>query len=273
MKDDFEDLENMSEEELFASMSSILSEVNADDQVKRTDVPKESYNVVFSEIRKMEEDRARESLSEEDKKLLAYGKRYKRQLRFRKYWILAAAMVLAMAMGITSVGGPQRFFKRMIGTLSGRNQEMYDSSEGIALSETLDEDLAYDAIEEKYGFRPVKVDCLPEGVVFEAIDIEDSTQQIKLLYTRNASIFLRVVIYPNYRISSVGVDVEDEILQEYIVWNDDIEITVREYAVKSNQEMRWSASLLKDSVLYIFMARNTEQSEFETILQNLYLSF
>ena len=70
MKDEFEEIDKMTDEELFAEMKSILAEVEEDEKVKDAAVPEESFHVVFSQIREIEERRARENLSKRDKKLL-----------------------------------------------------------------------------------------------------------------------------------------------------------------------------------------------------------
>ena len=272
MKDEFEEIDKMTDEELLAEMKSILAEVEEDEKVKDASVPEESFHVVFSQIREIEERRARENLSKRDKKLLEYGRRYERQLHFRKYWILAAVLVLVLAMGMTSVGGPERFFQRMIGNLSGRDQEMIDSSEGIVLSETLDEEAAYDAIEEKYGFYPVRLDYLPDGVVFEDIQIDEHIQEAKLIYSRNGKLAVQMMIYPNYREGSIGIDYEDRVLQEYEVVVQDMDVVVKEYIVKENQRVRWTASFLKDNTLYQVTAVDIEQIEFEKIINNFFFT-
>lgn len=269
MKDEFEEIDKMTDEELFAEMKSILAEVEEDEKVKDAAVPEESFHVVFSQIREIEERRARENLSKRDKKLLEYGRRYERQLHFRKYWILAAVLVLVLAMGMTSVGGPERFFQRMIGNLSGRDQEMIDSSEGIVLSETLDEEAAYAAIEDKYGFYPVRLDYLPDGVVFESVEISDETQGITLFYSREARLGIEVFIRPNYREGSTGLDIEDQLLSEYETKKDDITITVKQYKVLETGEIRMTATFLVNNTYYSLVCYDISNEEFNDILNNL----
>ena len=273
MRDEFDEIDKMSEEELFDEMAKIMAEVHSDPEIKRPIITDDSRDYIFSEIRKIEEREARANLSDEDKRLLEYGRRYKRQLHRRKYWILAAVFVLVLAMGMTSVGGPQRFFNRVIDRISGRDQEVIYSEEGIVVTDGWNEEEAYDAIEEKFGFRPVKLDYLPEGVVFESVEISDNTQEIKILYTMNNDIYLCLIIYPNYREGSVGTDVEDIVRKEYYIQKDDLDISIKEYWVEELQEARWGASFLKDATFYLYMSRNTNQVEFEKIIQNLYTGY
>ena len=269
MKDEFEEIDKMTDEELFAEMKSILAEVEEDEKLKDAAVPEESFHVVFSQIREIEERRARENLSKRDKKLLEYGRRYERQLHFRKYWILAAVLVLVLAMGMTSVGGPERFFQRMIGNLSGRNQEMIDSSEGIVLSETLDEEAAYAAIEEKYGFRPVKLDYLPEGIVFESVEINEEIRGAKLLYIKNEKLALELYIHTNYNEGSLGVDVEDSLLREFEKQIGNNVFKISEYIVEKSNETRWKVGFENNDVFYWLIAHEINQSQLEEVISNI----
>lgn len=269
MKDIFDELDNMSEEELMAEMNSIMEEVKADPDVANVTVPEDLHDKIFSEIREIEEREARARLSEEDKRLLEYGRRYKRQLKFRKYWILAAALVLMFAMGITSVGGPQRFFKTMLGTISGRDQEMVDSNSGIVVTDGWDEEQAYEAVEEKFGFYPVRMDYLPEGVVFDSAEIKEQTQEALIYYVKTDKLVVQLLVRTNYSDSSTGVDVEDVFIQQYEKQIGKATFKVAEYLVKENGETRWKVSFEENNIYYLLVAYNIEQSELEEILENL----
>ena len=269
MKDIFDELDNMSEEELTAEMNSIMEEVKADPDVANVKVPEDLHDKIFSEIREIEEREARARLSEEDKRLLEYGRRYKRQLKFRKYWILAAAFVLMFAMGITSVGGPQRFLNRVVDKLSGRNQEVVDSNSGIVITDGWDEEQAYEAVEEKFGFYPVRLDYLPEGVVFEGAEIGEKTTGAKLFYGQGERLCIELYIRPNYNDGSIGVDVEDVLIQEYKKERENISFSIAEYLVKKNGESRWKVSFEEKDTYYLIIVHDVKQSQLEEILENI----
>ena len=209
-------------------------------------------------------------MSDKDKRLLEYGRRYERQLHRRKYWIMAAVFVLVLAMGMTSVGGPQRFFNRVIDRISGREQEMVDSEDGIVLTDGWDEEEAYDAIEEKYGFRPVKLDYLPEGTIFDSVEINDEIQEVKLIYSQKGKLCIQMIIYPNYRDGSVGIDYEDQKQQEYIMDVQGKNVVIKEYLVLENQRVRWCALFSQGNTMYSITAIDLEQTEFEQVVTNLF---
>lgn len=270
MKDIFEELGNMSDDELLEEMNSILEEVKENETVTDFDAPDFLHDSIFSEIREIEEREAREKLSAEDKRLLEYGRRYKRQLKFRKYWILAAALVLMFAMGITSVGGPQRFFKKVVNNLSGRNQEMVDAdSDNIVPPENWDEEAAYEAIEEKYGFYPVRLDYLPDGVVFEGAEIGEKTLGAKLLYSRGEVLSIEIFIRPNYREGSVGLDIEDDLVKEYEILKDEMPVSVRKYLVSETKDTRMSAVFLVEDTYYSLVTYDVAEEDFIQIIDKL----
>ena len=269
MKDIFDELDNMSEEELLAEMNSIMEEVKADPDVANVKVPEDLHDKIFSEIREIEEREARARLSEEDKRLLEYGRRYKRQLKFRKYWILAAALVLMFAMGITSVGGSQRFLNRVVDKLSGRNQEVVDSNSGIVITDGWDEEQAYEMIEEKFGFRPVKLDYLPEEVVFDSVEIKEEMREILICYAKKDKLILQLVIRTNYNDNSFGLDIEDELVREYEEQIGEVSFGVAEYLVKKNGETRWKVSFEENGIYYLLVVHDMNQGQVEEILENI----
>ena len=52
-----------------------------------------------------------EKLTAEEKELIHLGRIYKKRKRLQKYVVLAAVLILAMAFGMTSIGGPEKIFE------------------------------------------------------------------------------------------------------------------------------------------------------------------
>ena len=270
----FDDIDKMSEEELEKEMQEILAELEAHPESVNWEPPKDMHEKVMKEIRRREDEKARAQLSREDQELLQYGKIYKRQLKHRKYWVLAAALIMALAVGMTSVGGPERLVQMMTRGLSGREQGLIDTNDGsISNTEGWSEEEAYNDIEQRYGFRPVKLDYLPEGVSFEEMKIIDDTQGVYLVYARDDKLAVEMFIHPNHVIGSVGVDIEDVLLDEYMVSNGDTKIEVKQYQVVTNGEIRWTASFTQEKTYYLLVIhQDLKQTEFESILESLVLN-
>lgn len=270
----FDDIDKMSEEELEKEMQEILAELEAHPESVNWEPPKDMHEKVMKEIRRREDEKARAQLSREDQELLQYGKIYKRQLKHRKYWVLAAALIMALAVGMTSVGGPERLVQMMTRGALGREHGVVNSNDGsVSTTEGWSEEEAYNDIEQRYGFRPVKLDYLPEGVFFEKVQITDGIQGIQVIYMKADKLAIEMFIHPNHVIGSVGVDIEDVLLDEYMVSNGDTKIEVKQYQVVTNGEIRWIASFMQEKTYYEIIAHhNVEQVEFEAILESLVLN-
>lgn len=270
----FDKIDNMSKEELEKEMQEILAELEQHPESVNWEPPKDMHEKVMKEIRKREDERARAQLSKEDQELLQYGKIYKRQLKHRKYWVLAAALVLALAVGMTSIGGPERIVQMLTRDVWDREQSVVNNDDGSVVQvEEWSEEEAFEKIEEMYGFYPVRMDYLPEGVRFEVLQMVSETEGIQLLYAKDNKLSVEMFIHPNHIVGSVGGDIEDVLLGEYIIQNDETEIEVEKYRVLENGEIRWKASFMQDKTYYEIIAHHDmEQEEFETILRSLVLN-
>lgn len=266
----YDELDQMSEEELNREMEKILAEVDADEELANVEVPKGLFEAVSKEIQQIENQKARDNLSEEDKELLYYGKLYKRQMKKRKYLVLAAILVLSLAVGMTSMGGPRKLLQKVTGTLSGREQEMVDANDGSISNTTgWTEEEAYAEIEKKFGFRPVKLDYLPKDVGFEEMLMEYDIQGAQLLYFKDDKVSLRIYIQTNNRTGSHGFDIEDIEVQTYAIQKQQCEICITEYVVEKTKEIRWTATFEDNEVFYYIMGFDMIQEEFERIINNL----
>ena len=266
----YDELDQMSEEELNREMEKILAEVDADEELANVEVPKGLFEAVSKEIQQIENQKARDNLSDEDKELLYYGKLYKRQMKKRKYLVLAAILILSLAVGMTSMGGPRKLLKKVTGTMSGREQEMVDSvDESVSPPSGWDEESAYAEIEEKFGFRPVKLDYLPKDVGFAEAQIGDEIQGAQLFYEKTGKLVVYMRIHSSNRISSVGCDIEDIEQDTYIIEHEETDIAIYQYIVDKTNEQRWKASFEYNDMHYSILGVDMEREEFEKIIHNL----
>ena len=254
-------------------MQKILAELEEHPESVDWVPPEDIDEKVFAEIRKREDERARAQLSDEDKKLLQYGKMYKKQIKHRKYWVLAAVLVMVLAVGMTSMGGPEKIVQRMTRMLSGREQAMVDTGDDeIKIVSGWEEEKAYDEIEEKFGFYPVRMDYLPEGVVFEEMMIGDEIQGAQLLYEKEGKLSVEFFIRANYQVGSMGADVEDKKLDEYVVEVEDVPVCLKKYQVSETKEIRWSAEFVYNKAYYcITLHQSMEEDQMKAIINGLIL--
>lgn len=240
-----------------------MQEVYSDPDVANAEPPTELHDKVFAEIH------ARE-LARREQEVIRLERVYRKRLRFQKYVAAAAVMVLVLAFGVTSMGGPNRVYEMMKSTLTGREQVTIDSNN---ISETADmsEEEAYQKIEEKFGFVPVGLLYLPEDVVFMEADFYEEIQSINMIYGRKNDAKIVYAIRPNYRAGSFGKDVEDDFVEEYIEENESAIIYVRKYLVDEKEE-RWSVQFEYKGVLYSMSIADTSKDEVEKIVKNLFFS-
>lgn len=264
----------LSKEELVEEAKSIMEEVNGDQKVVDRPLPvnlRENIDKRILALKAKEEKAEGERFSAEERELMRLGKLYKKKRKMRKYFVLAAAVVCALAFGVTSMGGPERLFEKVNWTLAGREQTNVDSdSEDILEADSVEEEEIYQQIEDEFGFYPVKLTFKPKGVKLLDVQTAEEVQGINLLYGKDEKVILSCFIRPNYRVGSLGNDVEDALLNEYSMKVNDVSITIKQYALEDSSVERWSAEFTYKEVQYFIKGTDLSKGEFEKILKNLY---
>ena len=260
----------LTEEELklLEETERFLEAIDQELEVENVELPANMYENIWKEIRTREAEQARENLCDEDKELLRLGRAYKKRHRMRKYMVLAAAVVAVLALGITSVGGPEKIFETLKRYTLGREQVQVNSSGDVRQETDWSEDKAYEEIEKEFGFYPVKLDYLPEGVEFLEAEINEETQLIFMLYGKDG-VNISYQIRPNYRAGSWGKDIEDELLDSYEIEVHGVDVSLRKYRIHS-EIIRWMVGFEYDNTSYSMLIMDLEQAEVEEIVNNLY---
>lgn len=242
-----------------------MQEVYSDPDVANAEPPAELHDKVFAEIH------ARE-LAKREQEVIRLEKVYRKRLRFQKYVAVAAVMVLVLAFGVTSMGGPEKVVESIKYAFTGHEQVVIDSKhEDVVPITTMDEEETYQEIEEKFGFTPVGLDYLPKGMGFIEAEFGEEIQSINMIYGREDDVKIVYLIRPNYRVGSHGKDVEDDFVEEYIEENESAIIYVRKYLVDEKEE-RWSVQFEYKGVLYTMSITDTAKDEVEKIVKNLFFS-
>ncbi len=246
-----------------------MEEVNSNPEVAEFTAPAEMKEKLFAEIKARNEAKQK---AEEEAELIRLGKLYKKKRKARKYWILAAAIICALAFGITSVGGPKRIFERLEYALSDRDRVHVDSdNENVEPIADMDEEKAYQEIDDKYGFYPVTFHYLPKGVELLDAEIFDNIQRAMFVYGQEDKVKINYFIRTNYRESSWVMDAEDELLEDFTEKNEFTVIYIRRYRVNSEEE-RWSLQFEYKDVSYYVVIYDTTESEVRKIVKHLYFS-
>ncbi|MEO2239142.1 DUF4367 domain-containing protein [Dorea sp. YH-dor226] len=245
---------------------------------------KESLRAKIDEqILEIQQEQAVAQLSDEDRKALELGRKImqeekntdvpaKKVVRRKKGWRLyvglAAVLVLVMAVGLTSIGGPERIVRFMKQAVGEREVEKVNSSEDNLTIVEHDEEVAYEEINKVFGTMPVKVVNGPEGIRFDRMELDTKMQIAEVLYQyKNSTVVY--FINASYKNSSWGVDVEDKLIDSYTKEVENCEIKIKVYEVLNSKKTRCSASFQYNGLEY-FLIGTMSVEEFDAIVNNLF---
>ena len=248
-----------------------------------SDSLKQSIHAKLQEqIAAYENEKVYAQLTEEDRKALELGKEVMRQQeektaekkvvrkkkRLRGYLVIAAALVLAMALGVTSMGGANRVISIVKSVVGDREVVKTNSDEDNLIIAQEKEEEAYQQITDAFGIEPVKIIAHPDGMIFKELVLDEILQTAELYYEYNDQnvVFL---INAAYTDSSWGVDAEDRVLDHYYVENIGVQMEIKEYEVDNSREKQYSAKFSYKNFEY-FLIGTMKKSEFEKILNFLH---
>lgn len=236
------------------------------------------------QIAAYENEKIYAQLSEEDRKALELGKEMMRKQEqetekmvvvhkkkhVRGYLVLAAAVILAMALGVTSIGGPKRIIKMMTSAVGDREVEKVNSNEDNKVIEKEREEEAYQQIDDMYGAKIVRVMGCPEGMRFQKLEIDETLMTTEMYYEYQGK-SVAYLINVTYTDSSWGVDTEDKCVDEYELEKKGTKIVIKEFDIQETGEKRYSAKYEYKGLEY-YLIGTMKKSDFEKIVENLYFS-
>lgn len=257
-------------------------------------IPEETQEIIYAGIqekiraaeREKEKERLYAQLSEEDMKALEIGRRImeeeaagerkvrtvKIRKRLRMCVGLAAALTLTMAIGVTSMGGPERIIQMMTRTVGDREITQIDSREDNLIVEENEEE-AYQKIGEEFGVEPVRIWNKTEEMKFIEMEYDEEIQIANLYYEYSDSTLI-YLINATYRDTSLEIDIEDKIVDtnSKIIGNEEVKIKaeIRKYEVQGAGQERYSAQFKYKGLEYFFIG-TMDKEDFEYVLENLYI--
>lgn len=249
---------------------------------KAADV-KEIDNIVeIEKVRKKQREHLYANMSEDDRKALEIGRRVLEKERAQKegkvvwkkkqikkvYFGLAAALVLAMAVGVTTMGGPEKIIKMMTQMVGDREIEQVDSSEDNLIIVNEDEEDAYQKVSEEFGIEPVKIIIISDKMKFISMKYDDSMKTAELCYDYGGEKLL-YLINSSYTKESFGFKIEDKVIDKYPIEVYGRKIEIKQYQVSDGEKDRFSASFEEMGLKY-FLSGTMNKSEFDFIIENLY---
>ena len=219
-----------------------------------------------------EEDRealrlGREMLKNQSEEKKIYTIRWKKR-NIRRIVALAAVLILVMAIGMTSIGGPERMLQFVKSSVGGRQVSKDNSSDKNKIIEEEDEEKAYEKIEKEFGIAPVRLWWYPENMEFEnmILDTDIQVAEVDYLYKDKK---IEYFVSASYGEVSWGYDNEDKKIDYYCEQVKSTDIEVTEYETPETERNRYVAEFEYKKLHYCLSGELTKE-EIENILKNLY---
>ncbi len=279
-----EEVTGLSEEELQKEADTVREMLEQSPDLQEIEVPEELERKLAERIRKYEEEKAIDALSEKDKEALRLGrelqekessekrdsKKNKKAVRWPKSWKVqfAAAIgcVLIIGSGIISVGG-KNIIVNVFDRKFGGGEKTYVNTEEIEYEGEMTEEEAYAKVEETFGTKVVQIVDKPLNTQFLEVQIDRELQEAIFYYEVNDNILAYRIEFP-YSESSKGSEIQDELLQEYMIELPKVVVKVSEYGIKNIEIKEFEAEFSYKNSKY-FLVGLMEQDEFEKIVKNL----
>ena len=209
----------------------------------------------------------REMLKNQSEEKKIYTMRRKKR-NIRRIVALAAVLILVMAVGMTSFGGPERMLQFMKSSVGGRKVSKVNSSDKNKIIEEEDEEKAYEKIAKEFGIETVQFVWRPTGMKFKKMLLDTDIQLAELEYLYNGE-NTEFMISASYGEVSLGADNEDEIIDYYCINEENVSIEVTEYKTPETETNRYKAEFKYNNLYYCLTGTMTKE-EMENILKNLY---
>lgn len=215
---------------------------------------------------------AQSRLSSEEQELIRLGGVYKKRRKWNRLAILVAALVCVLSLGLTATGGPDKLFQEVKRMMSGREQTRVNTdSDRIQPVEGVSEEDAYQKIEDTFDFYPVRMGYMPRGMEYKELNLDEVLINAQLVYKGTRGEMLSYIICPNYRMSSIDVDVEEQFVREYDMQSSGVIFRIKEYSM-NDVTKQWVIEFESQKVQYILRIRGIQETEMKKIVENLIFS-
>lgn len=274
MKMDDNELKRLLQEGMEYEADRIMAEVESDPSMKDVVAPEEIYTKLKQQIHEHqeEEERDQESRAKEDEELIRLGKIYKKKRARRKYYVLLVAVLCALGVGTVSFGDGKKVFTKLQGLFDKESYtRISDGSDDKFDGDTqVSEDEAYEQIEERFDFSPVRMLYLPEGMEYIERTVNEEMQHIHIQYSDQKDKSISYHVLTNYRTGSSIVDIEDNLIREKEKQVGDASVSIKEYDIEQSEMTRWVVDFIFEEAQYTIIFSGIEEKEVEKTVNNLY---
>lgn len=283
---EFEEIAREEEEFLENDTSLVVPEGTKEAVLARVREQIRAYEMEQTRKEAEEREEAINHLSEEDREALELGRKMlkagigqkdpeelsgKKVRRKKKplkiYLALAAVIVCVLAMGITSMGGPERIVRMMTQDVGDREVEYTVKGEKVKTIENEDEEKAYQKIRDTFNTDIVKVILCLSDMTFDSMNLEKDKQVAEMYYNYEGKTIAYIINAP-YRENSLGIDFEDSVEKEYTKKINGCEIKITIYKIDGEKIPGCVAKFKYNNIEYL-LSGTMKQQDFEKIINNL----
>ena len=299
MKEELDGFKEKMKEEMEKDAARIEEAIRADEEISKMKASAELRDKVKERIEAYQREELLSKLSEEDREALRLGRELQKKkagaepdveiageigitaedvkkapvrkgkIVWKRVAVLAAAVIAVFAIGITSVGGPERFIEKMKQTVGGREMTQVDSdNDYVANGGEEKEEAAYQQVKDEYGFDPVKIMVKPQKMVFDRVEMDSDIPLAQFVYDLDGQI-VTYIADALYLDNSWRLDVEDVLLEEYEYPLEKTTAMVEAYRIADSGNTSYVAQFDYRDVHYTLMGL-TEKEDLELILKNLH---
>lgn len=217
---------------------------------------------------KKQEDSADPNHKQDEEKTDGNKKVVRKRKSLRVYVALAAVMTLLLVVGMSTMGDGGGIVETIKSLVGEREVMKANYGEDNKVIETESEEEAYQKIRDEFSIKPVKPGVLPNRTKFEKAKIEKDMKVAELYYKCKEENIVYIINGDQAK-NSIGVSVEDKIIEDYTLEVNGILVHVKGCKIPSTKQKRYYASFDYKETKY-FLSGAMEQEEFERILNNLY---
>lgn len=286
---EFEEIAREEEEFLENDTSLVVPEGTKEAVLARVREQIRAYEMEQSRKEAEEREEAINHLSEEDREALELGRKMlkaeigqkdpeepsgkkvrRKKKPLKMYLALAAVIVCVLAMGITSMGGPERIVRMMTQNVGDREVEYTVKGEKVKTIENEDEEKAYQEIRDTFNTDIVKVIICLSDMTFDSMNLEKDKQVAEMYYNYEGKTIAYIINVP-YRENSLGIDFEDSVEKEYTKKINGCEIKITIYKIDGEKIPGCVAKFKYNNIEYL-LSGTMKQQDFEKIINNLFFS-
>lgn len=283
---EFEEIAREEEEFLENDTSLVVPEGTKEAVLARVREQIRAYEMEQTRKETEEREEAINHLSEEDREALELGRKMlkagigqkdpeepsgkkvrRKKKPLKMYLALAAVIVCVLAMGITSMGGPERIVRMMTQDVGDREVEYTVKGEKVKTIENEDEEKAYQKIRDTFNTDIVKVILCLSDMTFDSMNLEKDKQVAEMYYNYEGKTIAYIINAP-YRENSLGIDFEDSVEKEYTKKINGCEIKITIYKIDGEKIPGCVAKFKYNNIEYL-LSGTMKQQDFEKIINNL----